>query len=49
MTDTTAPPLPPDWQETDTWASWWLAHDIIGARVKAGGELPEMFKREPAE
>jgi hypothetical protein len=43
--DSVAPPdLPPDWQDADTWASWWLAHRIIGERVKAGAPVPPFFR-----
>jgi len=38
--------------EADTWASWWLAHRVIGEEVRTGRrELPEFFKsrREQAK
>lgn len=31
-------------EERDTWACWWLAHEIIGEQVKSGErELPAPF------
>jgi hypothetical protein len=33
--------------ESDMWGSWWLAHDVIGERVKAGAPLPPMFVPRP--
>jgi hypothetical protein len=30
--------------ERDMWLSWWLAHWMVGERVRQGGELPEMFR-----
>lgn len=44
----TAPPRdpPPEYDaERDCWASWWLAHQVIGEDVRAGRrEMPDMFK-----
>jgi len=38
-------PLPDDWLEQDTWASWWAAHRAIADQVREGlRELPELFR-----
>lgn len=37
-------PPPKDWAERDLWGSWWEAIREIGEQVKAGRELPPLFR-----